>query len=164
MTEPAPFRIKKPKQVEICKDLHIELYNTVLNILIADTVHKALKLIDCHKERPREYWDGAHAVFNISPVNGCWALGFAADKMTPGTIAHECGHAAYAILRQKGIKYCRKSEEAFTYLLGYLVDQVTTIAINAGVDVYGAHAKQSEPEPVATNGNGKNADLENTAR
>jgi hypothetical protein len=117
---------RKSAQNKISINLEIPIYKTVLNILIAKDVYSALKIIGCHKEMEREYWDSANAVFNISP-NGHWSLAFAAKKITPGTIAHECLHATFAILESKGIKYNRKSEEAFTYLLDYLVDEVTKI-------------------------------------
>jgi len=139
--------INKFIEMKVIKDLHIEVYDTVINVLIADTVYKALKQIDCHKEKPREFWDSAKAVFNISPNNGCWALAFANDRVSVSTIAHECGHLAFAILKSKGVVYCHKSEEAFTYLLGYLVEKVTEIIINAGIEI-----SLHQRKPIAASG------------
>lgn len=42
----------------------------------------------------------------------------------PGVIAHECLHYVFAVMRRAGIFYSRDSEEAYTYLLTFAVDQV----------------------------------------
>ena len=46
-------------------------------------------------------------------------------QSTPGVIAHECFHITSFILGDKGLHLNEGSEEAYTYLLGYLVDEVT---------------------------------------
>ena len=38
-------------------------------------------------------------------------------------ITHELSHATFEILRSRGIKYSTKSEEAYTYLQGYLIEE-----------------------------------------
>lgn len=43
------------------------------------------------------------------------------------TIPHECAHLTFDILESAGIKLNRKSEEAYTYLLGYLTEEVFKI-------------------------------------
>jgi hypothetical protein len=37
-----------------------------------------------------------------------------------GTLAHEIYHATCFVMDRKGIKYSKKSDEAFAYLIGYL--------------------------------------------
>lgn len=46
------------------------------------------------------------------------------QRPTPGEIAHECLHTVFMILESVGIEYSHKSEETYTYFLGYLVDRV----------------------------------------
>lgn len=116
--------------------LSIDLYSTHVNVLVADTIYKALKQVYCHKEMPKEYWGKTTAVFNISPNKNCWSLAFKKGNVTAGTIAHECLHLTFAIMSSKGIKLGNKSEEAFTYLHGYLVDEVTGIIKSAGVKIW----------------------------
>lgn len=43
------------------------------------------------------------------------------------TIPHECAHLVFDILDTAGVKLGRKSEEAYTYLLGYLTEEVYKI-------------------------------------
>lgn len=40
------------------------------------------------------------------------------------TLAHELLHATNGILKEVGVSPCNKSEEAYTYLLGYLTEEV----------------------------------------
>ncbi len=40
------------------------------------------------------------------------------------TIVHESAHASFAVLEQAGLKLCDQSEEAFTYHLDWLVEQI----------------------------------------
>ena len=43
-----------------------------------------------------------------------------------GILAHECFHAAFDILKDRGVKYTRSSEEAFTYFADSLVERLAT--------------------------------------
>lgn len=52
------------------------------------------------------------------------ALEDAADPMAILTIAHECQHAAFFVLAQRGLEYCDGSEEAFTYYASWLAERV----------------------------------------
>lgn len=54
------------------------------------------------------------------------------DKMDKpnSTIPHECAHIVFSIMQDAGIKVCRKSEEAFTYLLGYITNMVYQVYEN----------------------------------
>lgn len=47
------------------------------------------------------------------------------NKATLGTIAHECAHAAWRILEQAKFEPTADSQEPFTYLLDYIVEEVT---------------------------------------
>lgn len=44
--------------------------------------------------------------------------------LDPGTIAHESFHAAYEILNWAGVKVDVKHQEAFAYMLTWVVDEV----------------------------------------
>lgn len=51
-------------------------------------------------------------------------IGFEKDKIKPGLVAHECLHATCYILDYVGISLTEESEEAYTYLISYLVNEV----------------------------------------
>jgi hypothetical protein len=46
------------------------------------------------------------------------------DKPSAGTIAHECFHAITFLFKRLGITLTEGSDEAWAYLLEYLVDQI----------------------------------------
>lgn len=48
------------------------------------------------------------------------------DK-SPGVVAHEVFHIAHAVLDDAGIKLSFKSDEAFAYLIEYLVTEITEV-------------------------------------
>lgn len=110
----------------ISVNLEVPIYKTVLNVIIADSVYKAFKRLDAHKECDWDFLDGANACFYIS--NSChWILAFKHDCTSAGSIAHECFHAVSAIMRNKGVVFCEESEESFAYLLDYIVTEVNKI-------------------------------------
>lgn len=43
------------------------------------------------------------------------------------TLAHECAHVVFILLRNKGVILSTKSEEAYTYLMGYIVSEVHNV-------------------------------------
>lgn len=120
----------------ISVNLEIPIYKTVLNVLVADSVKQAMKWMRVYDEYPKEF-DDSNACFHISK-KGHWILAFRQDKLTPGTIAHECFHAVCGIMRSKGVYFCEESEEAYAYLLDYLISEINSICSEDGIDI---HAK-----------------------
>lgn len=51
-------------------------------------------------------------------------IGFDKNHIRPGLVSHECLHATCYILDFVQLPLTEASEEAYTYLLGYLVDEV----------------------------------------
>lgn len=117
----------------ITHNIEIEVFKAVVNVLIDKTVWKALKSVDC-VEDDKEYYDGANAM-HINTKSGYSILAFKSKEITHGIIAHECMHAVFSIMDRKGISYCIQSEEAFTYVLGYLVDKVTGVFRDNGIEI-----------------------------
>lgn len=54
-------------------------------------------------------------------------LGFQKKGLTQGTISHECLHAVCYIMDYIGMPLGEQSEEAYTYLLGHLVEEVNKL-------------------------------------
>lgn len=115
-------------------NLEIPIYKVVLNILVADSVPKALKWLGADKECDKEFLDGANGIFYISD-KGHWIVAFNYKKLCHGTISHESFHAVSAIMRKKGVVYGEKSEEAFAYLLDYLVTEIYKIIKNSRISI-----------------------------
>jgi|SRR5690606_13935475 len=64
--------------------------------------------------------DGVYVPYCIRFKNHPKKDGTAGHK----NIAHEALHATYRILRSRGLHLTYESEEAFTYLLGHIVEQI----------------------------------------
>ena len=47
-----------------------------------------------------------------------------ADKAGLGTVAHECFHATFQVLRFSGIKLSETSEETYAYYLQFLINKI----------------------------------------
>jgi len=101
--------------------IDIPLYNARVNICL--TTKAFLKIADLSEEDTAALPDDTY-------VDG-WALkstkgnvyNVALIRLSHGVIAHELLHTTFDILRNAGVKYSEKSEEAFSYLHGYLVDE-----------------------------------------
>lgn len=111
------------------ENVHVEIYHTWLNIYVGDTVYDCLFHADLLKNPDKETWLNIHAVFWVCSKRNSWFIAFSKDKINPGTIAHECFHATCRILKQKGMVYSEDSEEAYAYLLDYLVTKVTELVV-----------------------------------
>lgn len=44
-------------------------------------------------------------------------------------LAHECLHAAFSLLKSRGFRYSKSSEEAFTYLMDDILETAATKAL-----------------------------------
>lgn len=110
----------------ISVNLEVPIYKTILNVIISDSVFKCFKYLGAEKEFEEDFLKEAHAMF-AGTDKGHWVLAFDKKHISQGTIAHECFHAACAIMKAKGIKYSDKSEESFAYLLDFLVAEINRI-------------------------------------
>lgn len=59
-------------------------------------------------------------------VDGHCPITIFLGKPTAGIIAHECVHAAHAVFDTIGIKPDLVNDEAMAYLVGYLVESITS--------------------------------------
>lgn len=66
--------------------------------------------------------DGRFRVFikGKTPIGVIWIC-----KKSQKTIAHECFHAAYWMLGERGIRPSDETEEVFAYMIEYLVEKIT---------------------------------------
>lgn len=70
------------------------------------------------------YWDGGGMFFIFLKSYDDFNL---TDR---ATFVHECGHAAFEILRRAGLTESPESTEAYTYLLGYICERLWVGEIN----------------------------------
>lgn len=113
--------MKRDINTVFIENIHIEVYHTWLNIYVHNTVYEALYHTDTLNGTKKETWEGTSGLFWINEKHNSWFMAFNASKISYGTIAHECYHATCRILKRKGIFYSEETEEAYAYLLDYLV-------------------------------------------
>lgn len=121
--------MKKPKKVSevYVNNVHIDVYHTWLNIYYGEDVYNCFYYADKSIDVIEEDWTQTTGVFWVHKKNNIWFIAFNYNKITHGTIAHECFHATCRILKMKGIFYSEDTEEAYAYLLDFLVVKVTEI-------------------------------------
>ena len=59
--------------------------------------------------------------------SGCILIRFKDNIDNPGIVAHEAFHAIVFLFKKLGIQFCYESEEAYTYALEYLTNQILKI-------------------------------------
>lgn len=59
-------------------------------------------------------------------IHALWIPKIPNNPEATGHFVHEVGHVAFAILRNKGLWHTTSSEESYTYLMGYLTEQILT--------------------------------------
>ena len=59
--------------------------------------------------------------------NGSIFIRFKDDIDNPGIVAHEAFHAIVFLFKKIGISFCYESEEAYTYALEYLTNEILKI-------------------------------------
>ena len=118
------------KELFIKKTIKLGIYSGYkIHIIIADNICKARNKY--HKELNGliEEDDGFDGMHSYAYKNYNEAYIFLKPNVTHGTIAHESLHATFRITRMLGNKLNRGSEESYTYLLGYIVDNISDMFI-----------------------------------
>lgn len=102
------------------KKIKVPIYDQfTLTMFISDNLVEDVEAITKSKF---EYGFGGMFFYK---KNSCDLLiGIEKDSLSNSLIAHECFHATRYILEYVGITLEESSEEAFAYLLGYLVEEV----------------------------------------
>lgn len=104
----------------------VPIYNSRICFCITDSEEERAKVYmkwfntkECEKEKvDMTNSDGRTIESTTGPC-----LIFLKPTLTISTVTHEIQHAVYRILEWVGVKYSRESEEAFTYLSSFIVDE-----------------------------------------
>jgi hypothetical protein len=102
------------------KAFNYKIYDVKLHVVITDDLNGALeKFTDLDQE-----YD-AQGIFTANKKDEPLIV-LLADKVNADLIAHEALHFVFGVMNTVGLQYCPASEEAFTYLLGLSVGDITT--------------------------------------
>jgi hypothetical protein len=120
----------------IFKTIPIELYGVQIYVSIAQTHEDAKKCAKKYAKMPNEqfeesfgHWkDNSGVLATVAhSQNGSSLTRFKNPVIDHNTVAHECFHIAVAIMEAKNIPMADSSEEAWAYLIGFLVGKVTEV-------------------------------------
>lgn len=102
----------------------VPIYNNIINVVVGEDYDEFLAFLKSHKLRWASKWElgsKADAVTN-NTKNGI-IIRFK-DNPPPGDIAHEAFHAVFMILHDAGMVPSTDSEEAYAYLIDYVVSNI----------------------------------------
>ena len=117
-------------------NIHVPIYNTNLIVSYNQTDNELIKTIGEAEYIPKKehqelinfikgYKDsfvglyinnGKNHIIRLKEENEIWKL--------IDTTSHEVLHFVFELLKIRGIKHCTKSEEAYTYLNGFLMGEI----------------------------------------
>lgn len=107
-------------------EIKIDVYGAVINLWLTDSVFKSNKKFK--KKFGEEYdFDGkddAGGIFIHSVPDDKKYYLILERTSSVYYVAHECLHVTFHILDTCGVEYDSQNHEAFTYLHGYIVEQV----------------------------------------
>jgi len=107
-------------------EIKIDVYGAVINLWLTDSVFKSNKKFK--KKFGAEYdFDGkddAGGIFIHSVPDDKKYYLILERTSSVYYVAHECLHVTFHILDTCGVEYDSQNHEAFTYLHGYIVEQV----------------------------------------
>lgn len=108
-------------------NIELELYRTVINVVVAKDCKEAVKYPDLIRKRfykkKRWDWTNMYGAYLHDPKENLHSIILSEDA-TIQTIAHEAYHCVNGVFREIGIEYCQESEECFAYVIGWLVERL----------------------------------------
>lgn len=105
------------------KTIKVPIYAKKVYLVVAKNISSACMTMTKEKLYPE---DPAACV----KKRGKFYIFVSKDSFTAPIVVHECIHAATYILRAAGVKISTKNDEALTYLVEYLMEEVCEIADN----------------------------------
>lgn len=109
---------------DFIKTIEIPLYHITIDIIIANSKSKIMTLFSFENEREITSKAGRTIYDNTQTNEKLQIILNGKSILTHGIIAHEALHATFFILSSRGLKYSQKSEEAYTYLIQFIIDQI----------------------------------------
>ena len=116
--------------MNVFKIIPIEIYGHDIAVSIGQSdedLYEELKENISEKEF-KKYMTNQKAIATTHKLStGAIAIRFKDNIDNVGIVAHESFHAVVFLFKKIGIEFCYESEEAYTYLLEYLINQILKI-------------------------------------
>ncbi len=120
------------------RELIVSPYGRRLRIFVGDQ-QSYINYIKKHYEIKRELpeKDGEYCYYlneedKQKSFHAIWVCDLSYNYELQALLAHECMHCVFSILRNAGVEFTDGGEEAYTYLLGYLVEEINVRFLGKG--------------------------------
>lgn len=124
--------------MNIFKVIPIEVYGHDIVVSIGQTdndLYEHIKENISEKKFDKRFSNQKSIATTFKLKTGCILIRFKDDIDNPGIVAHEAFHAVVFLFKKIGIQFCYESEEAYTYALEYLTNQILKIKEDENMDM-----------------------------
>lgn len=126
--------------MNVFKVIPIEVYGHDVVISVGqsdDDLYEEIKENISKKKFDKRFANQTSIATTFKLETGCIIIRFKDDIDNPGIVAHEAFHAIVFLFKKIGIEFCYESEEAYTYALEYLTNQILKIKQDENMDMGG---------------------------
>ena len=127
---------KKKRPIFRVHNIHVEIFNTVINVILTDDFIQNYKDLNAWEEfcEPFDkeedavaFLEGASAVTSHLKKSQILCMVFHPNKFNAGQIAHESFHAVCFMFQDKGITFDHTltTEEVYAYTLQFVVQKTS---------------------------------------
>lgn len=116
--------------MNVFKVIPLEVYGHDIAVSIGQTdkdLYEQIKEDISKKDFKKHIVDQKAIATTHKMRSGAILIRFKDDIDNPGIVAHEAFHAIVFLFKKIGIQFCYESEEAYTYALEYLTNQILKI-------------------------------------
>ena len=124
--------------MNVFKVIPLEVYGHDIAVSIGQTdkdLYEQIKEDISKKDFKKHIVDQKAIATTHKMRSGAILIRFKDDIDNPGIVAHEAFHAIVFLFKKIGIQFCYESEEAYTYALEYLTNQILKIKEDENMDM-----------------------------
>lgn len=124
--------------MNVFKVIPLEVYGHDIAVSIGQTdkdLYEQIKEDISKKDFKKHIVDQKAIATTHKMRSGAILIRFKDDIDNPGIVAHEAFHAIVFLFKKIGIQFCYESEEAYTYALEYLTNQILKIKQDENMDM-----------------------------
>lgn len=124
--------------MNVFKVIPLEVYGHDIAVSIGQTdkdLYEQIKEDISKKDFKKHIVDQKAIATTHKMRSGAILIRFKDDINNPGIVAHEAFHAIVFLFKKIGISFCYESEEAYTYALEYLTNQILKIKEDENMDM-----------------------------
>jgi len=105
-------------------EIEVPIYNSTILVVVGEDYDEFMAFLKAHKLRWASKYELGSKADAVTNNTKCGIIIRFKDNPTAGTIAHEAFHAAFMSLHDAGLAVTDDSQEAYAYLIDYIVSQI----------------------------------------